>query len=300
MSIASDFIRTNFAKGDAIRDEGLEIPSDVKRYSDITYGDKGEHPQWQMLDVYRPANVPEDKKLPVIVVIHGGGWVYGDKEVYKYYSASLCQRGFAVVCYSYRLAPEYTFPASLEDSVAVANWIVDNEDKYGFDLNNISGVGDSAGGTLIGITAAFLTNKEYADKFDFTVSDKFKFKSIAFNCAAFEIKSVKESDENMGSLMDDLFGKKVTDEDLDVMNAGNYITEAYPPSFLMSATGDFLKDELPKMVEVMIKNSVPFTSKYYTSPNGDLGHVFNCNLRLPEAAQCNDDEVEFFRQYALA
>ena len=300
MSIASDFIRTNFAKGDAIRDEGLEIPSDVKRYSDITYGDKGEHPQWQMLDVYRPANVPEDKKLPVIVVIHGGGWVYGDKEVYKYYSASLCQRGFAVVCYSYRLAPEYTFPASLEDSVAVANWIVDNEDKYGFDLNNIFGVGDSAGGTLIGITAAFLTNKEYADKFDFTVSDKFKFKSIAFNCAAFEIKSVKESDENMGSLMDDLFGKKVTDEDLDVMNAGNYITEAYPPSFLMSATGDFLKDQLPKMVEVMIKNSVPFTSKYYTSPNGDLGHVFHCNLRLPEAAQCNDDEVEFFRQYALA
>ncbi|WP_026511246.1 MULTISPECIES: alpha/beta hydrolase [unclassified Butyrivibrio] len=295
MSKASEFIRTNFAEGDAVRDAGLEIPADVKRYSDITYGNKGEHPQWQMLDVYRPANVPEDQKLPVIVVIHGGGWVYGDKEVYKYYSASLCQRGFAVVCYSYRLAPEYTFPSSLEDSCAVANWIVENENKYGFDLTNIFGVGDSAGGTLIGITAAFLTNKEYADKFDFTVSDKFSFKGIAFNCAAFEIKSVSETDDNMGSLMDDLFGKKVTDEDLDVMNAGNYITAAYPPSFLMSATGDFLKDELPKMAAVMIKNSVPFTCKYYTSPNGELGHVFHCNMRLPEAEQCNDDEVEFFK-----
>ena len=295
MSKTSDLIREMFAKGDAMRDEELELPKDVKRYSDISYGDKGEHPQWQLLDVYRPADVAEDKKLPVIVVIHGGGWVYGDKEVYKFYSASLAQRGFAVVCYSYRLAPEYTFPSSLEDSCAVINWIVDNEDKYGFDLDNIFGVGDSAGGTLIGLTAAFLTNKDYADKFDFTTSDRFKFKGIAFNCAAFEIKAVKEADDNMGSLMDDLFGKKVTDDDLDVMNAGNYITGAYPPSFLMSATGDFLKDELPKMAEVMIRNSVPFTCKYYTSPNGELGHVFHCNMRLPEATQCNDDEAQFFK-----
>jgi acetyl esterase/lipase len=95
--------------------------------------------------------------------------------------------------------------------------------------------------------------------------------------------------------MDDLFGKKVTDDDLDVMNASNYITGAYPPSFLMSATGDFLKDELPKMAEIMIKNSVPFTCKYYTSPNGELGHVFHCNMRLPEATQCNDDEAQFFK-----
>lgn len=297
MSKASDTIREMFSKGDAMRDAGLEIPSDIKRYSDIAYGNKGEHPQWQLLDVYRPADQPEDKKLPVIVVIHGGGWVYGDKEVYKYYSASLSQRGFAVVCYSYRLAPEYTFPSSLEDSCAVINWIVDNADKYGFDLDNVFGVGDSAGGTLIGITAAFLTNKEYASKFDFKASDKFKFKGIAFNCAAFEISSVKEADDNMGSLMDDLFGRKVTDEDLEIMNAGNYITEAYPPSFIMSATGDFLKDELPQMVEVMIKNSVPFTCKYYTSPNGELGHVFHCNMRLPEATVCNDDEVLFFKSY---
>ena len=295
MSKTSEFIREMFSKGDAMRDEGLELPADVKRYSDITYGNKGEHPQWQLLDVYRPADVPEDKKLPVIVVIHGGGWVYGDKDVYKFYSASLCQRGFAVVCYSYRLAPEYTFPSSLEDTCAVADWIVENADKYGFDLNNIFGVGDSAGGTLIGLTAAFLTNKDYADKFDFKAPDNFKFKGIAFNCAAFEIKSVKETDDNMGSLMDDLFCKKVTDDDLDVMNASNYITGAYPPSFLMSATGDFLKDELPKMAEVMIKNSVPFTCKYYTSPNGELGHVFHCNMRLPEAVQCNDDEAEFFK-----
>ena len=295
MSKTSDFIREMFAKGDAMRDEGLELPSDVKRYSDISYGDKGEHPQWQLLDVYRPADVAEDKKLPVIVVIHGGGWVYGDKDVYKFYSAFLAQRGFAVVCYSYRLAPEYTFPSSLEDSCTVINWIVDNADKYGFDLDNVFGVGDSAGGTLIGLTAAFLTNKDYAAKFDFKASDKFRFKGIAFNCAAFEIKAVKEADDNMGSLMDDLFGKKVTDDDLDVMNAGYYITGTYPPSFLMSATGDFLKDELPKMAEVMIRNSVPFTCKYYTSPNGELGHVFHCNMRLPEATQCNDDEVQFFK-----
>ena len=295
MSKISDFIRTQFASGDAARDAGLEIPEDVKRYSDITYGDKGQHPNWQMLDVYRPGSVSEDEKLPVIVVIHDGGWVYGDKEAYRFYSASLAERGFAVVCYSYRLAPEYIFPSSLEDTCAVMNWIVENEDKYGFDLDNIFGVGDSAGGTLIGLAASFLTNKDYADKFDFKASDKFRFKGIAFNCAAFELKAVSDADANMGSLMDDLMGKKATDKDLEIVNTGNYVTSAFPPSFLMSATGDFLKDELPKMAEVMIRNSVPFTCKYYTSPNGDLGHVFHCNMKLAEAAECNDDETQFFK-----
>lgn len=96
MSKASDFVRTNFKAGDDIRDAGLATPEDIIRYDDIVYG---VDPKWQSLDVYRP-KAAEGQKLPVIVSVHGGGWVYGDKERYQFYCMSLAQRGFAVVNFS--------------------------------------------------------------------------------------------------------------------------------------------------------------------------------------------------------
>ena len=100
MSAMSDQIRKMFGEGDAKRDAGLKTPDDIIRYDDIRYGTEDD--KLQMLDVYRPKGI--SGKLPVIMSVHGGGWVYGDKEVYQFYCMSLAQRGFAVVNYSYRLA----------------------------------------------------------------------------------------------------------------------------------------------------------------------------------------------------
>lgn len=109
-------VRAEFQKGDDIRDAGLTTPDFVERTDDILYG---EDPKWQVLDLYRPKN-RTGEKLPVIVSIHGGGWVYGDKERYQYYCMSLVEHGFAVVNFTYRLAPEFQFPAALEDTNLVA------------------------------------------------------------------------------------------------------------------------------------------------------------------------------------
>ena len=92
MEKMSSIIRREFKKGDDIRDAGLTAPDDVIRYKDIAYGKDS---AMQVLDVYRPKDT--EGNLPVIVSVHGGGWVYGDKELYQYYCMSIAQRGFAVV-----------------------------------------------------------------------------------------------------------------------------------------------------------------------------------------------------------
>ena len=86
------YIRYDFGKGDRKRDAGLKTPEDVKRFDDISYGPDR---KYQLLDVYRLKDA--EGKLPVIVSVHGGGWVYGTKETYQFYCMSLAQRGFAVV-----------------------------------------------------------------------------------------------------------------------------------------------------------------------------------------------------------
>ena len=152
----SEKIRKEFAQGDAVRDFGLTTPDDIVRYDDISYGND----DLNVLDVYKPKD-KKDEKLPVIAIVHGGAWVYGSKEVYQYYGMSLAKRGFAVINFSYRLAPEYRFPAQLEDICKAFEWINSNHDKYGLDADNVFAVGDSAGGHLLGLYSALCTNDAY-------------------------------------------------------------------------------------------------------------------------------------------
>ena len=105
MSLMTWILRKTFEASDNRRDAGLSTPDDIERMDDICYGtDAG----WQVLDAYRPKGTTGP--LPVIVSVHGGGWTYGDKERYRWYCMSLAQQGFAVVNFTYRVAPRKQVP----------------------------------------------------------------------------------------------------------------------------------------------------------------------------------------------
>lgn len=290
MSLLSTMIRYNFGKGDRKRDAGLTTPEDVKRFDDISYGTNR---KYQLLDVYRPKDV--EGKLPVIVSVHGGGWVYGTKEVYQYYCMSLAQRGFAVVNYSYRLAPKYKYPAQIEDTNTVIKWIFGNTDTYNFDTDNIFALGDSAGGQLLSVYAAMLNDKAYADHYGIDTPQGFQFNAIALNCGVYY---QEYNQKNLTSgLMKDLLPKGWGKEDIDYLNTLDKIKPGYPPTYVMSASGDFLKDQVDLIVPVLEKNKIPYVAKIYGDENNRLGHVFHVNMKLDDARICNDEECAFFRSY---
>lgn len=163
----------------------------------------------QVLDVYRPKDT--EGNLPVIVSVHGGGWVYGDKELYQYYCMSIAQRGFAVVNFTYRLAPEYQFPAPMEDTNSVFAWILDNKDKYGMDVANLFAVGDSAGGQILSLYADICTNAEYAKEYDFQVPEGLKIKAVALNCGQY---NMEDTSDMTRQLMEEYLPGKGTPEEL--------------------------------------------------------------------------------------
>ena len=291
MSAMSDQIRAMFGEGDRKRDAGLATPEDIVRFDDIVYGTIEE--KWQKLDVYRPK--AETGKLPVILSIHGGGWVYGDKDVYQFYCMSLAQRGFVVVNYSYRLAPEYKYPSSFEDTADVCEWIIANAAAYGFDTDHIFGVGDSAGAHMLAILSAALSNPDYAAKTGFRLPRNFAFKAIALNCGAFRIEGGRQ-DMTTGLMADYLPGGG-TKEEFELICPADFITGKFPPSFVMTCPGDFLKDQAPLLTAQLEKNDVPFIYRRYGDHEHPLGHVFHCNIRLSEATLCNDEETAFFRTF---
>ena len=104
-------------------------------------------------DIYLPKE-PIAKPTPCIVMIHGGGWVGGIKELLKPQSAYFAERGLAAVSINYRLLGDAPFPACIEDCKAGVRWVRANAKKYGFDPDRLGVLGGSAGGHLSAMVAA--------------------------------------------------------------------------------------------------------------------------------------------------
>ena len=244
-----------------------------------------------MLDVYRPKSA-EGKKLPVIVSVHGGAWVYGDKELYQFYCMSLAQRGFAVINFTYRLAPENIFPAQLEDVSLVFEWLSKNCNEYAFDTDKIFALGDSAGAHLLALYACCLTNPSYAKNFSFIKSNELKPRAIALNCGVYRPRP-----KNIAGFKD-LMGKEtLTQADLELATVFPHVTKDFPPVFVMTSFGDFLRDQALELASKLMERKVPFTLKVYGSSQNPLYHVFHVNMKQEEAAVCNDDECNFFKSF---
>lgn len=290
MSFASIIVKYIFAKGDKQRDAGLTTPADVVRFDDISYGPKR---KWNLLDLYRPSGT--DDLLPVIISVHGGGWVYGDKEVYQFYCMSLAQRGFAVVNFNYRLAPSGKYPAQLEDTNMVVNWVLENADQYKLDTDNIFMVGDSAGAHLAALYCSFCTNTEYAAKYNFSPPDCFVPKAAALNCGIYNVtEAFKSQNGLLEKLAKDLLGRNYSPQQLELIEPCLYINKKFPPAYVMTSTGDFLKDQPRFIVSLFERFGIEHENRIYGDEDNSLPHVFHCDMRSKDAKICNDDECEFF------
>lgn len=93
--------------------------------------------------------------FPVVVYLHGGGWVAGSPKTHRKLGMQFAEAGFLTINVDYRLAPEHPFPAGLEDCVFAIKWAADHAGRWSGDPNKIAVGGDSAGGNL---TAAALTS----------------------------------------------------------------------------------------------------------------------------------------------
>jgi acetyl esterase/lipase len=136
--------------------------SGIVRERDIAYGD---HPKRHLLDVYRPES--STGPLPVVIQIHGGGWVIGHKRqqgmplVHR-----LAGNGYVAVSINYRLGPKYRFPEQLIDVKRAIAWTREHIAEYGGDPRVIILTGGSAGGHLSALAALTPNQPEYQPGFE--------------------------------------------------------------------------------------------------------------------------------------
>lgn len=134
--------RQQYEQGAAI--VGGEPPTVFDTRDAVANGPLGSIP----LRVYKPRD-PEGQALPMLIYIHGGGWVIGSRDSHDVPCRHLALAGDCiVVSVDYRMAPEHPFPEPVQDCWAAVNWIVDNAEALGGRADRIAIGGDSAGGNL--------------------------------------------------------------------------------------------------------------------------------------------------------
>lgn len=101
------------------------------------------------LRIYKKWNKRKEKDLPVIVFYHGGGFIFGDLEIYDFLCRTLANRSeYIIVSVDYRLAPKFKFPAAINDCYFALEWVNKNIEQFGGSSDKIYVMGDSAGGNI--------------------------------------------------------------------------------------------------------------------------------------------------------
>ncbi|MDO5014900.1 MAG: alpha/beta hydrolase [Clostridia bacterium] len=161
----------------------LNYPS-VEREIDVVFSDK--EPSVCKADLFYNRNSNEYEKYPVLVNIHGGGWIIGDKKNSTGFCLQFADAGIFVMNINYGLPPKYLFPHQMQTSMLAFKWLEKNAEKYNLDLDNVFVSGDSAGSHMTSLVGAIQSSEEYAKALGVEQSD-IDIKGYMMFCGIYDV-----------------------------------------------------------------------------------------------------------------
>lgn len=224
--------------------------------------------------VYTPVAAGGDA-LAAVVFFHGGGFMVGDLDCYDPFCRMLAnESGTRVVSVGYRLAPEYPFPAAVDDCYAALKWIEDNATAQGIDPNRIAAAGDSAGGNLAAVAVQMAKAKG---------TPKPAFQLLIYPAVSADLKSPSAQNFARGYFLDlQTIGwfmmhyapnADPRDPRLIPMSAGD--VSGLPPAYIITAGCDPLRDGAAAYAERLKAAGVKVTLVDYPTMIHAFMHMSN-------------------------
>ena len=250
----------------------------------------------------------KNKKKPLFVYIHGGGWVSGITPMRNRYISQWAQKGFYTASIGYSWAPDKVYPAQLHEVFNALDQILDTAEGNNFDPENIVIAGESAGGYYISYVASCLSDKAILDAqgIDFKHYGKAKIKALVSICGCYDLQ--KLTDENkeqsqfpdMKMMVTTFLGKSLEETRKHLLTSeAEYcspkITEKFPPTFAVWSTNDKLRYETFDLCADLEKLGVP--NKQYKA-DGIIGnHAWAIMPIFKKSKACFDDAYDFVKGY---
>ncbi|GEC06228.1 esterase [Streptomyces spinoverrucosus] len=249
--------------------------------------------------VVRPAGA--EGVLPVVLYIHGAGWVFGNAHTHDRLVRELAVgSGAAVVFPEYDLSPEARYPVAIEQNYAVARWIVTDGAGKGLDASRLAVAGDSVGGNMA--AALTLMAKERGD-----VPLKFQLLFYPVTDANFDTGSYRQFAEGYFLTREGMkwfWDQYTTDEQeraqitASPLRATIEQLSGLPPALVINGEADVLRDEGEAYANKLRQAGVPVTAVRYQAIIHDF--VMLNALRETHAAEAAINQAVAALRTALA
>jgi acetyl esterase len=227
--------------------------------------------------LYRPRQ--HSGKLPVILYMHGGGWVLGNRDSHDRVTANMAlQTGAAVLSVDYRLSPEHKFPAAFNDCYGVLTWLAASGAALGLDTDRLAVAGDSAGGNLAVAIALAARDRK---------GPKIVFQGLIYPGLRLQRNAVPEADSpGLSAASLNIYARAYLAQSDDVANpyAAPLCAKDFtglPPAYIAAAWFDAIREDSELYVEKLRAAGVPVA--YRCAPG--LPHTYLRTIHLCTAAQ---------------
>lgn len=144
----------------------------LEKTVDVRYQPKGKR---TYLDIIKATGYTNEKR-PLMIYIHGGGWVSGLRQVRRFYCEDWAENGFVCANIDYDYANDAKHPEHIRQIFKGIEYVIDNADRYGIDTTRIAVAGESAGGYFAALVSAITSHPELYDilGIEFKYKDSFK------------------------------------------------------------------------------------------------------------------------------
>ena len=264
---------------------------DITILKDIPYANK--KGRGYLLDLYQRKNC--ESIDPVIVVIHGGGLLYGYKELNRNSNMELARKGYTVIALSYPLAPKHSFYEILNACQEALTFVCQSGNKYHYDSSKLYLVGDSAGG-LLAYHLALLNKRK--DKSDF-FSNEHTFPIHAI--ALISPMSHAAREDSLGIVSRNVIQKR--DKALKCYSLLKdsrklFSSETLVPMYIFTSDKDFIKQDAIELKKKNEEVQNDFCFDLYHSEDYPLNHVFPiCYPKYKESQEVFSKIDQFFKKH---
>jgi acetyl esterase/lipase len=246
----------------------------------VPYG----HGSKKRLDIYgqRSGHKSSTSLQPVIIDVHGGGWVIGDKKGEAKLCSNLAGQGYIVCSINYSLAPKNSFPVAIADCLEATTWVCQNIESYGGDPKRIYILGGSAGAHIASFAIALVKSRKRLTDLSYKL-DASSVKGMILYYGVYDLRSFLSIKRRflltyLQCLINtkDFKNSKLLDEASPI----NYISREFPPTLLLAGECDPLTPQTLEFSRKLKDNNVKTkTVIYKESDYPDASHGFQGKLR---------------------
>jgi acetyl esterase/lipase len=296
-------IRRQFARSAALTRAELDrhAPEGITVLRDESYGESPD----ARLDVYVPEHAAATARLPLIVWVHGGGWLGGGKTDLGGYMKALAAHGFVVVAIDYSLSPAARYPTPVRQTMAALRYVADHAARFRADPNRVFLGGDSAGAQIAAQVAALATSPEYVRAVGVgSTIEGSKLRAVALCCGPFDPSLANDASPFEGFLTTVLWSYSGTrdwrkNDYFTTASIPENVTPEFPPAFVTVGNADPLAEHSQRLVAALTAHGVEVDAMFFPPEyEPALAHEYQFRLDSADAQHALSRIVTFFTRHA--